>query len=78
MALLNNRLSLAIRFLTLIEFQVRRALDQNHEHPDGLFLENPKKTTTGPTSERLSRAFSKTTLTIVTFHDHVQRRVTSK
>ncbi len=44
MALLNNRLSLAIRFLTLVEFQVRRALDQNHEHPDGLFLENPKKT----------------------------------
>ncbi len=66
---LTHLLSLAVRLLTLIEFVVRRALSQAQQSLLGLHLENPGKATALPTTERLLRAFSRITLTILHFPD---------
>jgi transposase len=62
---LTNLLSLAVRFLTLIEFVVRRKLKQNQEKLVGLIENNPKKGIDNPTTERLLKVFDNITLTIV-------------
>ena len=62
---LTNLLSLAVRFLTLIEFVVRRKLKQNQEKLAGLIANNPKKGIDNPTTERLLKLFDNITLTIV-------------
>ena len=58
-------LSLALRLLTLIEFVVRRQLQTQAILLTGLYPEQPKKQTDRPTAERLLRAFSHLTLTII-------------
>lgn len=58
-------LSLAIRFLTLIEHRVRTKLKEQDVGLVGLHLENPKKENPTPTSERLLDQFKEITLTIV-------------
>jgi transposase len=62
---LTNLLSLAVRFLTLIEFVVRRQLKQNQEKLVGLIENNPKKGIDNPTTERLLKMFDNMTLTII-------------
>jgi len=62
---LTNLLTLAVRFLTLIEFVVRRKLQQNQEKLTGLIENNPKKGIDNPTTERLLKMFDNITLTIV-------------
>jgi len=62
---LTNLLTLAVRFLTLIEFIVRRKLKQNQEKLTGLIENNPKKGIDNPTTERLLKMFDNITLTIV-------------
>ena len=62
---LTNLLSLGVRFLTLIEFVVRRKLKQNQEKLVGLIENNPKKGIDNPTTERLLKMFDNITLTIV-------------
>ena len=62
---LTNLLSLAVRFLTLIEFVVRRKLKQNQEKLVGLIENNPKKGIDNPTTERLLKMFDNMTLTIL-------------
>ena len=62
---LTNLLSLAVRFLSLIEFVARRKLKQNHEKLVGLIENNPKKGIDNPTTERLLKMFDNITLTIV-------------
>jgi transposase len=62
---LTNLLSLAVRFMTLIEFVVRRKLKQNQEKLVGLIDNNPKKGIDNPTTERLLKMFDNITLTIV-------------
>ena len=62
---LTNLLSLAVRFLTLIEFVVRRKLKQNQEKLVGLIDNNPKKEIDNPTTERLLKMFDNITLTII-------------
>ena len=62
---LTNLLCLAVRFLTLIEFVVRRKLKQNQEKLVGLIENNPKKGIDNPTTERLLKMFDNITLTIV-------------
>ncbi len=61
---------------TLIEYVVRRSLQQDNERLDGLHLENPKKLTDIPTTERLLKSFSNITLTIIELGDRVIRHVT--
>ena len=62
---LTNLLSLAVRFLTLIEFVVRRKLKQNKEKLTGLIENNPKKGIDNPTTERLLKMFENITLSVV-------------
>jgi transposase len=62
---LTNLLSLAVRFLTLIEFVVRRKLKQNQEKLAGLIANNPQNGIDNPTTERLLKMFDNITLTIV-------------
>jgi transposase len=73
---LTNLLSLAVRFLTLIEFVVRRKLKQNQEKLTGLIENNPKKGIDNPTTERLLKMFDDMTLTIVHLSDQTIRHIT--
>ena len=68
---LTRLLSLALRLLTLIEFVVRRALHDSQQQLLGLHLENPRKATVTPTTERLLRAFDNVTLTIIHLPDRL-------
>lgn len=58
-------LSLAVRILTLIEFVVRRRLQESGESLTGLAPGNPLKRTQRPTAERLLSAFKPLTLTLL-------------
>lgn len=58
-------LSLALRLLTLVEFVVTQALQQQDTSLTGLYEGNPTRTTQRPTTERLLRAFQPITLTVV-------------
>jgi transposase len=69
-------LTIALRLLTLIEFRVRQALQRVSAELIGLHLENPKKGTATPTTERVLRMFSKITLTVIQLPDRVARHVT--
>ena len=71
-----NLLSIAIRFLTLLEFVVRRKLKQNQEKLTGLIENNPKKGIDNPTTERLLKTFDNVTLTIVHLPDQTIRHIT--
>ena len=72
---LTNLLSLAVRFLTLIEFVVRRKLKQNQEKLVGLIANNPKKGIDNPTTERLLKMFDNITLTLVQVPDQTIRHL---
>jgi transposase len=50
-------LSLGLRVLTLVEFEVRRSLQQAKEQLAGLYAGQPKRTTARPTTELILRAF---------------------
>lgn len=69
-------LSIAIRWLTLIEFVVRRGLQRTNAALGGLHPQNPKKATATPTTERLLRAFDQITLTVIHVPDQVIRHIT--
>jgi transposase len=73
---LNHLLTLGVRVLTLIEFVVRRSLEQEQTSLPGLHPENQHKTTDRPTSERLLKAFEGITLTILHVKDQVIRHLT--
>nr|WP_238361229.1 hypothetical protein [Iningainema tapete] len=45
-------LSIGLRVLTLLEFQVRSSLKENQEKLSGLYTGNPKRSTARPTAER--------------------------
>ncbi len=72
---LTSLLCLAVRFLTLIEFVVRRKLKQNQEKLVGLIENNPKKGIDNPTTERLLKMFDEITLTIIHFPDQTIRHL---
>jgi len=73
---LTNLLSIAVRLLTLLEFVVRRQLQQHQELLVGLIENNPKKGIDNPTTERLLKAFDDITLTIVRLPGQLIRHVT--
>jgi len=73
---LTHLLSLGVRMLTLLEFVVRRKLQQNQEQLVGLHAENLKKGTAKPTTERLLKAFNNITFSIVQLADQVVYHVT--
>ena len=58
-------LALGLRLLTLLEFVVRRRLEQDPEPLLGLYAGNPKRATLMPTAERLLEAFKDITLLVL-------------
>lgn len=59
-------LSIGLRWLTLLEFQVRQRLQEQHAKLAGLYAGNPKRTTERPTAEALLTAFKGIHFSIVT------------
>jgi len=57
-------LSLGLRVLTLVEFEVRRSLQAAQDQLAGLYAGQPKRTTAHPTTEQILRAFKGVTLTV--------------
>ena len=58
-------LTLGVRVLTVMEFTLRRSLQRDHAKLPGLHQENRHKCTDKPTAERVLKAFSKVSLTII-------------
>lgn len=50
-------LSIGLRVLCLVEFTVRKALQEQGEKLDGIYAGNPKRATIRPTTEMMLRAF---------------------
>ena len=61
-------LSVCLRILVLLEFQVRRRLAEQNDVLAGLYAANPKRTTSRPTAETLLEAFRNITLSCVTLN----------
>ncbi len=66
-------LSIGLRILVLLEFQVRRRLAENNEHLAGLYAGNPKRTTSRPTAEMLLQAFRNISLSKVVLNQQKLR-----
>src|SRR6266446_2695290 len=58
-------LTLGVRVLTVMEFVLRRSLENEHAKLPGLHPENKQKMADKPTAERLLKAFSDISLTII-------------
>jgi transposase len=69
-------LSIGLRMLTLLEFEVRRRLALAQTTLSGLYVGNPKRATARPTAERLLEAFQGLTLTIIREGHHWRRHLT--
>ncbi len=69
-------LSICLRILVLLEFQVRRRLADNNEHLAGLYAGNPKRTTSRPTAEMLLEAFRNITLSKLVLNQQRHRHLT--
>src|SRR6266704_3160294 len=69
-------LSIGLRVLTLLEFQVRQRLVDQQEHLAGLYAGNPKRTTQRPTAEALLGAFQGIHLSLVTLGQQLHRHLT--
>ena len=62
---LTSLLTLGVRVLTVMEFVLRRSLQNAQTHLPGLHPENGKKMTNTPTAERILQAFPAVSLTIL-------------
>ena len=62
---LTHLLTLGVRVLTVMEFVLRRSLQKDRAKLPGLHPENKQKMTDNPTVERVLKAFSKVSLTIM-------------
>ena len=71
-------LTLGVRVLTVTEFVLRRSLVQEQATLPGLHPENKQKMTDKPTAERLLKAFSGVSLTIIKHAagEDIMRRLT--
>jgi transposase len=71
-------LTLGVRVLTVMEFVLRRSLDNDRAQLPGLHPENKQKMTDKPTAERLLKAFREVSLTIIktTSGEEILRRLT--
>ena len=65
---LTHLLTLGVRVLTVMEFVVRRSLQTDPAKLPGLHPESKQKRTDKPTAERLLKAFSDVSLTIIKDH----------
>ncbi|MBP7691347.1 MAG: hypothetical protein KA764_05495 [Anaerolineales bacterium] len=70
-------LSLGLRVLTLVEFEVRRSLQQAKEPLAGLYAGQPKRATARPTTEMLLRAFKGVSLVVLQTGATQERHLTT-
>ena len=61
-------LSIALRVLCLVEFTVRKALQEQDAKLDNIYAGNPKRATAKPTTEMMLRAFRGLSLNVVNFN----------
>jgi transposase len=75
---LTHLLTLGVRVLTVMEFVVRQSLQRDQDKLPSLHPENKQKRTDKPTAERLLKAFSKVSLTLIqtTAGEVILRQVT--
>ena len=75
---LTSLLTLGVRVLTVMEFVRRRSLEQEQATLPGLHPENKQKMADKPTAERLLKAFTDVSLTIITHAagEEILRRLT--
>jgi len=66
-------LTIAVRVLTLLEFVVRRQVEQAGHAVQGLDTGNPQRATARPTAEAILRAFRGITLVVQEINGHVLR-----
>ena len=69
-------LSIGLRMLTLIEYQVRQRLAETNETLAGLYAGNPKRTTERPTAEAILQVFKGIHLSVVSIGEQVLYHVT--
>lgn len=69
-------LSIGLRMLTLIEYQVRQQLAEKNEKLAGLYAGNPKRTTERPTAEAMLQVFKGIHLSVVSMGEQVLSHVT--
>jgi len=70
-------LSIGLRVLTLLEFQVRRHLAENQEKLVGIYVGNPKRETARPTAEIILAAFKDITLLLIEVKNEVYAHLTA-
>lgn len=69
-------LSIGLRLLTLVEFQVRQALATEKIKLEGLYAGNAKRPTDQPTTERLLASFKEITLVLIDVGEEVYANLT--
>ncbi len=69
-------LSIGLRLLTLLEYQVRQRLAAEKEKLAGLYAGNPKRATARPTAEAMLKAFKGIDLSVVTMGQQTLYHVT--
>jgi len=69
-------LSIGLRVLMRLQFQVRQRLADQQENLAGLYAGNPKRTTLRPTAEALLGAFHGIHLSLVTLGQQLHRHLT--
>ncbi|MBW4566135.1 MAG: IS1634 family transposase [Mojavia pulchra JT2-VF2] len=70
-------LSIGLRVLTLLEFQVRLHLEKNQQKLAGLYAGNPKRETARPTAELLLAAFKDITLLLIEVKNELYAHLTA-
>jgi len=70
-------LSIALRVLCLVEFEVRKNLQEDGEKLNGIYAGNPKRATAKPTTEMMLRVFRGISLSIVNIDGQDQPYMTA-
>jgi transposase len=70
-------LSIGLRLLTLVEFQVKRALEVDKSKLEGIYSGNPKRATSQPTTERILSNFKNLTIVLFAVGAEIYRELTT-
>jgi transposase len=70
-------LSIGLRLLTLVEFQVKRALEVDKSKLEGIYSGNPKRATSQPTTERILSNFKNMTIVLFAVGAEIYRELTT-
>lgn len=70
-------LSIGLKLLTLVEFQVKRALEVDKSKLDGIYAGNPRRATAQPTTERLLANFKEITIVLIAVGAEIYTELTT-